>query len=327
MRLSVDMRRRLFYTISIAALLLGAVLSLASGRYPLTFGDLLAGDPTALGVLFNLRLSRTVMAAVAGFGLSVAGYVFQTMFKNPIASPDIMGVSSGACVGAGVGIIFFGGATLAVALCAFGGGLVAVVVAIALAGASGGRRLSAFVLSGIAVGALAQAVLMMLKRTADPEHQLAELEFWTMGSLAAVTLDRVLVVTTVAAAALCVLFMLHRRITLLSLNSDEAKMLGVAVTRVRYTVLILTTLVVGSIVALTGLITFVGLLGPHITRLALKRHSIKTMMFSGVTGASLLLFADSFARGVSSAEIPISIFTSLLGAPLLIVLVIRGGRV
>ncbi len=325
------MRKNSFYICAWAVFIVGIVISLVTGKYPLSMTNILSGDTLELGIFLNLRLSRTVMTVLAGFGLSVAGYVYQTIFKNPIASPDIIGVSSGACAGAGTAIIFLGGGTVIVAIGAFFGGLIAVFIAILLAGAAnthgGGQRLSSFVLSGIAVNALAQAILMLLKRTADPFSELASLEFWTMGSLSDVTSKKVIAVSPIIILSLIFIFYAYRQITMLSLNSDEAKMLGVSVNKIRSLILIATTFVVGAIVSVTGLITFVGLLGPHITRLLTKIHSKKTMFFSGILGASIMLYSDSLARSIASTEIPISILTSLLGAPLLIYLVLKGGRV
>ncbi len=315
------------YTGIVLLLFIGVGLSIFVGQYPLRISDIINGDSVAVGVFFNLRLSRTIMAFLAGFGLSIAGYVYQTIFKNPIASPDIIGVSSGACAGAGIGIIFIGGGTLIVALCAFFGGMIAVLCAIVLAGLSGANRLSSFVLSGIAINALAQAVLMLLKMTADPFGELAALEFWTMGSLSATTLEKVVLIIPMVLLGSVALFLLYRHILLVSLSSDEARMLGVSLGRLRACVLILTTLVVGAIVSVSGLITFVGLIGPHITRLLTKSQSLKTMLFSGFLGSVILLFADVLARSIADTEIPISILTSLMGAPVLIWLVYKGRRV
>ncbi len=321
------MKKNKFYSSIMILFFCGIVISLFVGQYPLTVQNILNSETVDFGVFFNLRVSRTIMAVLSGFGLAVSGYIYQTLFKNPIASPDIIGVSSGACAGAGFSIIFLGAGTLTVAVGAFLGGTIATFVALSLVALSKGNRISTFVISGIAINAVANAILMLLKMTADPEQELAALEFWTMGSLAAVTLQKVLPIVPVVVVCCFVLALLHRQITLLSLNSDEAKMLGVSVVKLRGAVLLITTLIVGGVVSITGLITFVGLIAPHITRLVTKSHSLKTMLFSGFLGSVIMLFSDTIARSISNTEIPISIITSLIGAPFLALLVLRGGKV
>ena len=206
-------------------------------------------------------------------------------------------------------------------------GLSAVALALLLARSGSRRNTAAFVLAGIAVNALAQAVVMFLKYSADPNQQLAAIDFWTMGSLAGITLDKIPL--TVLCVALCggLLFLLQRQVTLLSLDPDEAASLGVEVERLRYLVLILATLTVASIVSVTGLISFIGLLAPHIARLLDRRGGSHALALSGLVGASLLLLADCAARSLASSEIPISILTSFLGAPFLIRLIAKGDLV
>ena len=240
-----------------------------------------------------------------------------------MAAPDIIGVSSGASVGASVSILFFGGGLLINTLLAFTGGLTAVGLALLLARGGDRRNTATFVLAGIAVNALAEAIVMFLKYTADPNQQLAAIDFWTMGSMAGITRDKIL--PTLLCVLFCsgLLFLLQRQITLLALDPDEAALLGVNVERMRYLVLILATLTVASIVSVTGLIAFIGLLAPHIARLLDRRGGSHALALSGVIGAALLLLADCAARTLSSSEIPISILTSFMGAPFLIWLIAR----
>lgn len=266
------------------------------------------------------------MSAMAGFGLSIAGYAYQTVFRNPLASPDIIGVSSGASVGAAAAILFAGGGALATGLFSFAGGLCAVIFALALSGAVRQKRLATFVLSGIAVNAAAQAALMLLKIFADPTRQLAAIEYWMMGSLADMTAAKLPFVLCVESVALAGLFLLRRQVALLALDGDEARMLGLPLALMRRLVLVLATLVVAAIVSVTGLISFIGLLGPHIARLITKSNRFSTMLLGGATGGILLLAADCLARSMAGGEIPISVFTSLLGAPFLVYLVRKGER-
>ena len=302
-----------------------ALCSLFIGKYPLSPGLLLSGDDMQWRVFLTLRLPRVLVGLIGGFALGVCGFVFQTVFSNPLASPDIVGVSSGASTGAAAGILFFSGVSAgaaAVTASAFVGALFAAVTAIVLSTLDKSAKNSTIVLAGIAVHALSQTVLMALKLTADPERELASIEYWMMGSLNGITLSECggnLVLTVLCTA---VLFFLHRQIILLSAEEGEARMLGVSVGKMRLTVLITATLTVAAVISGTGLISFIGLLAPHIARLLTGENRISTMLLGGITGGILLLGADILARTVAAAALPVSIFTSLLGAPFLIWLVL-----
>ena len=310
-----------------ALCLLGATLcvfmafgaALYFGRYPITLQALLAGDAMAVRTFTVLRLPRAVMALAGGFGLGVAGFVYQTVFRNPLASPDIIGVSSGASVGAAFAILFVSSGTLSTTVCAFAGGLAAVFLSLGLAAAAPGRSKMNLVLAGIAVHALAQTLLMLLKLTADPEKELASIEYWIMGSLAGVPVPMVI-------SCCAVIFALHRQAMLLSVEEDEARLLGVPVGRMRFLLLTLATLVVAAVVSMTGLISFVGLLAPHCARLLAGHNRRSTSLLSGLVGSTLLLAADTIAKTVAATELPVSIFTSLLGVPFLLYLIIKPGR-
>ena len=298
-------------------------ISLFVGKYPLSLEKLLAGDSMQWRVFLTLRLSRTVVGLIGGFALGVAGFVYQTVFRNPLASPDIIGVSSGASAGAAAGILFLSGGT-AVTASAFGGALLAVVLALALSSLDRSSRNSTIVLAGIAVHSLAQTALMCLKLTADPERELASIEYWIMGSLNGISVYSIGGNLLLCALCLGILFLLHRQVILLSAEEGEARMLGVNVGSLRLGVLLVATLVVASVVSLSGLISFVGLLAPHGARLLTKHNRIGTMLLSGLLGGGLLCGADILARSVAATELPVSVFTSLLGAPFLIFLIVRG---
>lgn len=301
-------------------------VSLAVGKYPLSLKELLSGDEMQQRVFVTLRLSRTVTSLIGGFALGSAGFVFQTVFRNPLASPDIIGVSSGASAGAAAGILFFSGMT-AVTASAFAGAILAVVLALALSSMDKSGRNGTIILAGIAVHSLAQTVLMCLKLTADPERELASIEYWIMGSLSGISANSIggnLILCILCVAAL---FLLHRQIILLSAEEGEARMMGVNVHVMRLVVLLTATLTVSSVVSLTGLISFVGLLAPHGARLMTSDNKQGTMLLGGLLGGILLCGADILARSVAATELPVSIFTSILGAPFLIYLIVnRRGR-
>lgn len=300
-----------------------AVAGLFVGKYPLSMQQLLAGDAMQWRVFLTLRCSRTLVGVIGGFALGVSGFVYQTVFGNPLASPDIIGVSSGASAGAAAGILFLSGAA-AVTASAFAGALLAVVLALTLSSLNRSGKSSTIVLAGIAVHSLAQTVLMCLKLTADPERELASIEYWMMGSLNGVSVHSIGGNLILCVLCMGVLFLLHRQIILLSAEEGEARMLGVRVAQLRLLVLMVATLSVSSVVSLIGLISFVGLLAPHGARMLTGQNRMGTMLLGGLLGGILLCGADILARSVASTELPVSIFTSVLGAPFLIFLIVQG---
>ena len=319
-----ERRHRLLCAGGLCLLLLVFSLSLLVGKYPLSLAQMLAGNAMHIRIFLTLRLPRSAIAVLGGFGLGAAGYVFQTVFRNPLAAPDMIGVSSGASAGAAFAILFLPATAVSVTLSAFAGGLLAVGIALGLASLAPGRGGSSIVLAGIAVHAMAQTALMALKLAADPERQLASIEYWIMGSLSAITLRQIPFYCVVCLLGLIGIFLLHRQIILLSVEESEARMLGVPVGRMRLLILILATFVVASVISVTGVISFVGLLAPHIARMLMRDHRPSTLLLSGLLGSLLLTAADILARSVASAELPVSIFTSLLGAPFLLYLIIKG---
>lgn len=305
------------------------ILSICIGRYPISvieIIDIIMGKEVPVmtrRVFFSLRLPRTIMVLIAGVGLSISGSVYQTIFKNPLATPDIIGVSSGANLGAAIAISSFAGSTLSVATFAFLGGLGAVFIALALARISNNKGIATFVLAGIVIGSTAQGLIMLLKYTADLERQLAAIEYWSMGSFAGITSEKLLSILPYFIIGIIGILMLRWQINILSLSDEEGKSLGVKVGIIRVIVIIFTTLVVTSIVSITGLISFIGLIGPHIARMLTKKNNFNTTLLSGVIGAILLLVADTLARSIGSSEIPISILTTFIGAPFLAYLMSR----
>ena len=302
-----------------------AVASLFVGKYPLSLDKLMAGDGLQWRVFLTLRLSRTAMAVIGGFALGVAGFVYQTVFRNPLASPDIIGVSSGASAGAAVGILLLSG-TASVTASAFAGALLAVVFALGLSALDKSGKHQTIVLAGIAVHSLAQTALMALKLTADPDQELAAIEYWIMGSLNGISVYSIGGNLLLSVLCVIALLLLHRQILLLSAEEGEARMLGVPVTQLRLGILLVATLAVSSVVSLTGLISFVGLVAPHVAKMLTKSNKSSTMLLSGLAGGCLLCAADILARSVAATELPVSIFTSLIGAPFLVALIVRGRR-
>lgn len=312
----------------IQVLLLLAVLvwSVITGQYPLTLKSLLSGDTMSIMVFKRLRLPRALMGVIGGFGLSISGYIYQLIFKNPLASPDIVGVSSGASAGAALAIVAVSASVPVISISAFIGAVTALIITLLTAYLVPGRNSYTIVLAGIAIHSVAQTILMFLKLAADPEKQLASIEYWIMGSLNGISRDSLAIPFLTTLTGFIIMALLYRQILILSTSEEEAVSLGVNVTSLRFIILMLATLIVSSIICVTGLISFIGLIAPHIARLLTKRNDIFTYITSGFTGAILLTLADILARSVSPSELPVSIFTSLLGAPLLIILLIRANK-
>lgn len=321
-------RNKIILLSVIQVLLLLAVLvwSVITGQYPLTLKSLLSGDTMSIMVFKRLRLPRALMGVIGGFGLSISGYIYQLIFKNPLASPDIVGVSSGASAGAALAIVAVSASIPVISISAFIGAVTALIITLLTAYLVPGRNSYTIVLAGIAIHSVAQTILMFLKLAADPEKQLASIEYWIMGSLNGISMDSLAIPFLTTLAGFIIMAMLYRQVLILSTSEEEAVSLGVNVTILRFIILMLATLVVSSIICVTGLISFIGLIAPHIARLLTKRNDIFTYITSGFTGAILLTLADILARSVSTSELPVSIFTSLLGAPLLIILLIRANK-
>ena len=317
-----------------AAVLAAAAVSACIGKYPVSLrqiGWLLFGGgevpEMTRKLFFNLRLPRTCMAVLAGAGLGLAGSVFQTVFKNPLASPDIIGISGGANFGAAAAITAVAGSgMLPISAGAFAGGFAAVLCVMLLVRLTDASRTTTYILAGIIMNAVSKAGIMVLKYFADPENELAAMEYWEMGSFGNVTLSRLLSVLPLILFAMTGILLLRRQIEMLELSDQECRALGMRIRPIRIAVLMLSTLLVSSIVSVTGLISFAGLIAPHTARLILRRNNSKTMALSLLVGAFVVLCADILARVLYSAELPISILTTVIGVPMLLYFLIRRGR-
>ena len=326
-------RKSLFFvTVGIiVAILIASVISICVGKYeiePAEVLDLLTGKRNVGGttktVFFNLRLPRTLMAIISGCALGVAGSIYQMIFKNPLASPDIIGIAGGANLGAAIAIVLFSSAEIfSVAFGAFWGGLLAVFCVMILVKATGSKSTSTYILAGIVINAVSKACIMALKYFADPENELAAMEYWEMGTFGNVTATKVTAILPLFIIAILGLVALRRQIELLSLGDDECRSLGVRLKPIRATVLILSTLLVASAVSITGLVSFVGLIAPHVARLLTQKSNSSTIFISGIVGSFIVLSADIAARSLYSAELPISILTTIIGVPLLVYFLVK----
>lgn len=275
-------------------------------------------------VFFHFRLPRVVLVAVSGGALALSGYVYQAIFQNPLVSGDVLGVTAGCSVGA-IAAILAGGGMFAVQSCSFLAGIATVGICIHMAGRLKGNRTLDLILTGIVVGALANAVIMMLKLGADPYHELPGIEFWLMGSFSSARWEDVAFVSVPVTAAAFLLYRLRYQIFVLSHGEEEAATLGIPVKTVRLLAIGASTVLISCVISVAGIVSWVGLIAPHVIRLLLKRPIHRSMGSAMICGAVLLLWADTFARSVWSFEMPVSILTSVIGALFLWYLLVKRG--
>lgn len=325
---------------SLAALLLVTLLWAAGqGAYSLPLHELpgvLLGAITGSGngsgaelVFFNIRLPRLVLGLVAGAGLGMAGALMQGLFRNPLADPGLIGVSSGAALAAGFTIVMgnawfpdmprsLGSWTLV--LMAFGGGLAVTVLIYLLSRGEGGTRVGLMLLAGIAVNALAGAGLGLLNFLATDE-QLRNLQFWLLGSLGGARWSAVALVGAITLIAGAVGVRLARPLNALALGEAQAVLLGVSIERVKQIAIVATALAVGAVTATTGIIGFIGLVAPHMVRLVAGPDHRWVLPGSALLGAVLVLLADAVARTIlQPAELPLGVLTAVVGVPFFLLL-------
>jgi len=286
--------------------------------------ELSAEQKTYETVLFQIRLPRIILAAIVGCCLAVSGAVLQSMFRNPLVEPYILGISSGAAFGAALalGLGVLGGA---VQLLAFVFGMLSVFLAYSMAKSGGEVPVVNLVLAGIIVSALFTALTSLVKFFVEP-HQLAGIVYWIMGSFSSATWNSIAIIALPIALSLALIFAMSWRLNVLSLSDEEAKALGVNVNRDRFIVLCLATLITACAVSVSGIIGWVGLLIPHIVRLAFSSDNRIVIPLSAALGASFMILADNIARTAFSFELPISVLTTVLGAPVFMLLVRRRAK-
>ena len=321
-------------TLAVAVLALGAILI---GPYPITL-EQLARAVTGLffdestttdqvdTVLLSIRLPRVATALLVGAALSAAGAVYQGLFRNPLVSPDILGVSTGAGLGA-VTAIFFSLPVIAIQGFAFVGGAITVTLVYLVANAVRNHEPTlVLVLSGVVIGALAGACISLLKILADPYDQLPAITFWLLGSLAGIRTSDVASALPAVLIGLIPLVLLRWRMNLMALGDEEAATLGIDPRRLRLLFVAAATLMTASVVAISGVIGWVGLVMPHIARLVVGPNFNRLLPAAMLMGAGYLLAVDTIARTLAETEIPLGVLTAFLGAPVFVWLLATGRR-
>ena len=319
-----------------SALLALFLLSFVMGRYGVPLGQvvriLLSGvlplEQTWTGnmaiAVLNVRLPRILLACLVGCGLSAAGTGYQTVFQNPMAAPDILGASSGACFGAALAIMT-GQSAVMITVFAFLASLLSVALVYLVGNHTRGNRVVNLLLAGIMVGSLFSACTSYIKLVADPTNQLPQITYWLMGSLSGTRMGTVRFAAVCMAVGLVPLLLLRWRMNLLTLSPDEARAMGVHTDRLRLAVILSSTVLTAAAVSVSGMIGWVGLVIPHLSRRIVGSDCRRLMPMSCLFGAAFLLLVDNMARCLTATEIPIGILTAFVGAPFFIYLMVKGG--
>lgn len=322
-------------------LLIMAIVGLSTGAYELSVDQILQlfaggseGDlPSSIRyLLLDIRLPRVLLAVIVGAGLSVSGAAIQGLFRNPLADPTLIGITSGGMLFAILGI-FFSGSLLAglsaalgyaaIAFLSFLGSLITTLLIFRMATFGGKTYVTTMLLAGIAITALAGSVTGLLTYFSS-EDQLRDITFWTLGSLSGANWTILLIVTPAVGLAVALLIRLARSLDLFMLGEGEAAYLGVNVQRTKWTIIICTALAVGISVSVTGIISFIALVVPHLLRLLSGARHRPLLINSALLGGGILLLADTAARTlIAPAELPIGVLTALLGAPFFIWMLMR----
>ncbi len=310
------------YTISPMRVLTVLWESLRSVLVP---GSTATIEGTARTVVLAVRLPRVLTAMLVGAALATSGATLQGLFRNPLVSPGILGVSSGAGLGASLAILLVGFQAWVVQFSAFLFGMGAVVLVMLISGSSRKTSMLMMVLAGVIVGALAEASISLVKFVADPEDTLPAIVYWLMGSLAGVTADSLRRVAPPIVAGVGLLIAMRWRINLLSLGDSDAQSLGVNVGASRWIAISAATITTAAAVSVAGVVGWVGLVVPHMSRMIVGADHRRLLPFSAAFGAVYLALIDNLARNLTTGEIPLGILNALVGAPFFAVLLRRTG--
>jgi len=309
-------------------------LSLTLGRYPVTMTNLyhILLEPLGLPapevndiertVIWTVRMPRILIASLAGGGLAVAGAVLQGVFRNPLVGPHIIGVSTGATVGGALSILL-GLGSLGLLVSAFGSGMLALLLVFAVTRALPRANTLAVVLAGVVLSGFFGALVSLIQYAADSEEKLPVIVYWLMGSFSTATYAKLTLLAVPTLIAIVIILLLAWRINILSLGDDEAKQLHVNVSGLRWVLLICVAMIVSAQVAVSGSIGWVGLVIPHATRIMTGPDHRKLLPVSIMMGAAFMVLVDDVARTLTGSEIPLSILTAVIGAPVFLYLLRR----
>jgi len=316
------------------------IVSLGIGKYMVSanqviniiigkiFRSPITASPSAVIVVMNIRLPRLIAAVMVGGALSAAGATYQGLFRNPIVSPDLLGASAGAGFGAAIALMFSLN-LLWVSLSAFITGICAVFLAYSISTiiSRGNDALLTLVLTGMVVSSLFTAFTSLVKFVADPNSKLPAITFWLMGGLSSIVPQSLLLMLVPLLIGIIPLFIFRWRINLMSFGDEEAQSMGLDIKKYRIGFIFCATLLTAASVAVSGMIGWVGLVIPHISRMIVGPNYKKLLPASLIVGATFLIIVDDLARCAFSSEIPLGIITSIVGAPFFVILMLKGRRV
>lgn len=279
-------------------------------------------------VLFNIRIPRILMSLLAGAGLSVAGAAFQSLFGNPLATPDTLGVANGASFGAALAILL-GLGSMEVQILALLAGLLAVFMVFTVTRSMSRKNptMLVVILAGMVISSLFSAMVSLTKYVADPQDVLPVITFWLMGSFSGITVRSLLLGSPFIVLGTLLIFLMRFRLNALSLPEDEARSLGINLKQTRLFVVVAATMTTAAVVSMCGLIGWVGLLIPHISRMVFGNDNRYVIPCAILSGSLFMLVVDTAARCMNTAEIPVSILTAIIGAPVFIMLLRRTGGI
>lgn len=324
----------IFYIILGILPFLAALICLGIGRYSMSVSETVTTlfsrftnakvDNTAYTVIFNVRLPRIILAAVVGAGLSCAGAAFQGLFSNPLATPDTLGVASGASFGAVLAMLI-GGNMIDIQGMALIFGLISCLITFLIGRSSRRGSIVMIVLAGLVVSSVFEALVSLMKYVADPQDELPVITYWLMGSMSRANYKNLVMGIPFIVIGIIIIFALRWRLNILSFNEDEARSLGVNVKILRVAFILASSMITASCVSMCGQVGWVGLLVPHISRMMRGNNNCKVIPVSISLGAFFMIVMDTFARSATASEIPISILTAIIGAPVFIVLLKKTG--
>lgn len=331
------LKKNKFGLMVITLILLGAV-SLTLGKFPIScsdiyevvsvtfFGKDYAINPAMQTVLFEVRLPRILAAVLIGGSLSVSGAAYQGIFNNPLVSPDILGATAGASLGAAIGIIF-SWSIIGIQISSFLTGILAVAVTwFVSTKVRQNNQVLVLVLSGMLVGTIFNSFVSLIKYIADPYNKLPAINFWLLGSLTAIDMEDVIILFIISLLSLIPLYLMRWNLNVLSFGDEEAQTLGIDTNKIRLVIILFSTLLTASAVAVCGTIGWVGLVIPHLSRNIAGPNYKVLLPSSFFMGGAFLLIVDTISRTIFSIDVPLGIITSLIGAPFYLWLLARSRR-
>lgn len=303
-------------------LLIIFILSLFVGRFPTPFNSLFDSS-NALLIIRDIRLPRIIAAIFIGIGLAGSGAVYQALFRNPLVSPDILGVTSGCTLGAALALIFSVDSFFLIQISSFTLGLISVFIALYISRIIAPNQIVTLILSGIIISAIFNSLLLCTKYVADPYDELPAIIFWIMGGLYRIGWTESILISLSVLLGSLIIYKLRFRLNVLSLGEIQAKSLGINFALNKIFFVLLTSVIISLIVSSCGQIGWIALVVPHLARSLVGPDHKKMIPVAMLAGAIMMLVFDDLARSLTAAELPISIFTSLIGAPIFGVMLIK----